>query len=29
MSTQLRVLLLEDSEDDAELILRALRRGRL
>ncbi len=27
MSTRLRVLLLEDSEDDAELILRALRRG--
>ncbi len=27
MSTPLRVLLLEDSEDDAELILRTLRRG--
>ncbi len=27
MSTRLQVLLLEDSEDDAELILRALRRG--
>jgi diguanylate cyclase (GGDEF)-like protein/PAS domain S-box-containing protein len=27
MSTPLRVLLLEDSEDDAELILRALRQG--
>src|SRR5205085_231334 len=27
MSRPLRVLLLEDSEDDAELILRSLRRG--
>ena len=27
MATSLRVLLIEDSEDDAELIVRELRRG--